>query len=101
MRILLASCHRYPVYRANGSGPQPNRYPSVSGHHIHALLARGLAKDGHEVLYYLPGGVETALPAGVCEVSAPLPDADIYHAPIAMEGFAPFIQESARSHECP
>lgn len=101
MRILLASCHRYPVYGANGSGLQPKRYPSGSGYHIHDLLARGLAKDGHEVLYYLPTGVETPLPAGVREVSSPLPDADIFHAPIAIEGFAPFIKESARSHVRP
>jgi len=101
MRILLASCHQYPVYGENGSGQQPKRYPSGSGYHIHDLLARGLAKDGHEVLYYLPGGVEAALPAGVHEVSSPLPDADIYHAPIAVEGFAPFIQDSARAHQRP
>ena len=101
MRILLASCHRYPVYGANGSGRLPKRYPSGSGYHIHDLLARVLLKDGHEVLYYLHGGVEAELPAGVREATLPLPDADIYHAPIAMEGFAPMVEESARARGCP
>src|SRR4051812_17933769 len=68
MRILLASCHRYPAFGAKGSGRKPNRYPSGSGYHLHDLLARGLVGEGHEVLYYLRGGSETDLPAGVRQV---------------------------------
>ena len=97
MRILLASCHRYPAFGAKGSGRQPTRYPSGSGYHIHDLLARGLVQEGHEVLYYLQGGSEADLPLGIRQVAMPLPDANIYHAPIAVQGFAPMIQESARS----
>lgn len=101
MRILLASCHCYPAFGPKGSGRRPNRYPSGSGYHLHDLLAKGLAGLGHEVLYYLRGGLEADLPRGVDRATLPLPDADIYHAPIAAEGFAETILEGARSRGRP
>jgi len=79
MRILLSSNHRYPADPTSGSGRQPRELPSGSGMHMHDLLAKGLARLGHEVLYLLPKGAGEPLPAGVTMVSEPVRDVDIYH----------------------
>jgi glycosyltransferase involved in cell wall biosynthesis len=79
MRILLSSNHRYPAYADVGTGLHPTEFPSGSGHHIHDLMAKGLAEMGHEVLYFLKKGISRPLPAGVTWISKPLDDVDIYH----------------------
>jgi glycosyltransferase involved in cell wall biosynthesis len=78
MRILIASNHRYPSFRAVGSGLRPTEFPSGSGSHIQDLLARGLAELGHRIFYLLRRGCETPLPPGIELVSDPIDDADIY-----------------------
>lgn len=79
MRVLLSSNHRYPADTTVGCGRQPKELPSGSGMHMHDLLARGLAKLGHEVLYLLPKGASEPLPAGVTMVREPVADVDMYH----------------------
>src|SRR3954449_11151676 len=95
MRILLAGPHRYPVSGANSSGLHPRAFPSGSGYHLHDLLAKGLAEEGHEVFYHLPRGVDAPLPPGVAAVAAPVPGADIYHAPIGGDDVAERTAEFA------
>jgi glycosyltransferase involved in cell wall biosynthesis len=95
MKILVAASHRYPASGKLGSGFHPRQYPSGSGYHLHDLLAKGLAEDGHEVFYYLPNGADCPLPEGVVAVSTPVTRADIYHAPIGAPGAAEEIDEFA------
>src|SRR5271163_2167049 len=101
MRILLASPHRFPVYGKNSSGLHPKEYPSGSGYHLHDLLAKGLAEEGHDVFYYLGKGVETPLPPMVTPVQGPISDVDICHAPIGPPGFAETILEFSVEHRKP
>jgi glycosyltransferase involved in cell wall biosynthesis len=77
MRILMASNHRYPSYRAVGSGHEPIEFPSGSGGHIQDLLARGLAELGHDVFYLLRRGSDVPLPNGIHLVTDPVADVDI------------------------
>jgi glycosyltransferase involved in cell wall biosynthesis len=77
MRILLASNHRYPAYGPLGSGRHPRDFPSGSAPHLQDLLARGLAKLGHDVRYLLRHGGDTP-PPGVRLVGEPMVDIDIY-----------------------
>jgi glycosyltransferase involved in cell wall biosynthesis len=98
MRILLASPHRYPAVDRQGSGLHPKTYPSGSGYHLHDLLAKGLAEEGHDIAYYLGGGVELPLPAGVTAISTLTNSFDIFHAPIGRSGFAELIQSFAAEH---
>jgi glycosyltransferase involved in cell wall biosynthesis len=101
MRILLASSHRFPAYSKNSSGRHPKEYPSGSGYHLHDLLAKGLAEDGHEVFYHLEKGAETSLPPRVKLVEGPISEVDILHAPIGPPGFAEKILEFAAEHRKP
>jgi glycosyltransferase involved in cell wall biosynthesis len=102
MRIQLAAPHCYPASPSEGSGLHPKDYPSGSGYHLHDLLAKGMAEEGHEVLYYLRKGAAAPPPAGVEFVSEPVGDADIYHAPIGPAGFAEGIEAfaGARGKSC-
>jgi glycosyltransferase involved in cell wall biosynthesis len=79
MRVLLVAYHRYPAFEERGSGRQPAEYPSGSGYHLHDLLARGLAEEGHEVFYQLSRGSSQPMPPGVALVSEPPPFVDICH----------------------
>jgi glycosyltransferase involved in cell wall biosynthesis len=93
MRVLLAAPHRYPAGGNTGSGLHPREYPSGSGYHLHDLLARGLAEEGHEVLYYLGKGAEIPLPPGVRLVDALTAGCDLCHAPIGPSEFTDrFVQ---------
>ncbi|HUA61169.1 MAG TPA: glycosyltransferase, partial [Verrucomicrobiae bacterium] len=60
-------------------GRRPKDFPSGSGHHVHDLLAKGLAECGHEVLYMLPSEPVAPLPDGCRWVPAPDASADIHH----------------------
>ncbi|MBL4705521.1 MAG: glycosyltransferase [Flavobacteriales bacterium] len=76
----MMSCrHNYPGYRSEGVGKQTLDLPSGSGMHLHDLLVKGLAEEGHEVLYHLPLGTSIALPEGVRHIVSPTFDADICH----------------------
>ena len=88
MRILLASPHRYPAFDQQGSGLEPKAYPSGSGYHLHDLLAKGLAENGHDVFYYLSQGHGTPLPDGVIPTDTLRSDVDLFHTPIGPPGFA-------------
>jgi glycosyltransferase involved in cell wall biosynthesis len=101
MRILLASSHQFPASGKESSGRHPREYPSGSGYHLHDLLAKGLAEEGHEVFYYLPRGAECALPRGVNLVTAPIPEIDLYHSPIGAPGFAETILQFAADRQKP
>jgi glycosyltransferase involved in cell wall biosynthesis len=96
MRILLASPHRYPASGKHGSGLHPKEYPSGSGYHLHDLLAKGLAEDGHDVFYYCGSGGDLPLPSAINLVPAPISEVDLCHSPICHdEGFAKSIQSFA------
>ena len=101
MRILLASSHRFPAAGNEGSGLHPREYPSGSGYHLHDLLAKGLAEEGHEVFYYLPRGAQHPASAGIRVLDAPIADVDLCHAPIGAPGFAEAILEFAATHRKP
>ena len=101
MRVLLASSHRYPASGSHGSGLHPKDYPSGSGYHLHDLLAKGLAEEGHQVFYYLGKGVELPLPPGVAAAAAPVSDIDLCHSPIGAPGFAESIGSFAADHSKP
>ena len=88
MRILLAAPHRYPAFDQHGSGLEPKAYPSGSGYHLHDLLAKGLAEEGHEVFYYVAKGFGAPLPDGVTPMDKLRSDIDLFHAPIGPPGFA-------------
>jgi glycosyltransferase involved in cell wall biosynthesis len=88
MRILLAAPHRYPAFDQHGSGREPKAYPSGSGYHLHDLLAKGLAEQGHDVFYYVAQGFGAPLPDGVIAVDKLRSDVDLFHAPIGPPGFA-------------
>lgn len=79
MRVLLSGEHQYPALNGVSFGPHPKAFPSGSAHHLHDLLAKGLAELGHEVLYFLPTGITQPLPEGVTQVDGPDASADIYH----------------------
>jgi glycosyltransferase involved in cell wall biosynthesis len=79
MRVLLVSEHQYPSFGAKGTGLNPRKFPSGSSHHLHDLLALGLAEEGHDVFYKLGGGITTPLPRGVELVMNGLPECDICH----------------------
>lgn len=79
MRILLVSNHAYPINKWCGSGLKPKRFSSGSAHHIHDLLAKGLAELGHEVFYQLERGTTESLPENVTFVSDHIPPIDIVH----------------------
>lgn len=100
MRLLLAASHRYPAFNEHGSGIAPREYPSGSAYHLHDLLARGLAEEGHEVFYYVKKGTEIPMPPGVEFVSRPIPDVELCHAvmvpPLALEA-----SEFAAQHRKP
>jgi glycosyltransferase involved in cell wall biosynthesis len=78
MRVLLYGWHRYPARRDDGTGLEPRPVPSDAGDHLMDLLARGLAEEGHEVHYLLPG-IDSPLPEGVLHVSSPLESVDVSH----------------------
>jgi glycosyltransferase involved in cell wall biosynthesis len=101
MRILLAAPHRYPASGLHGSGLHPKTYPSGSGYHLHDLLAKGLAEEGHEVFYYVAKGADASMPPGVTQVPEPIGGMDIYHAPIGPEGFAERIEAFAAGERKP
>jgi glycosyltransferase involved in cell wall biosynthesis len=88
MRILLAAPHRYPAFDQQGSGLEPKAYPSGSGYHLHDLLAKGLAEDGHDVFYYLSQGQSARLPDGVIPTETLRSDVDLFHTPVGPPGFA-------------
>ena len=79
MRVMLGSEHRYPSSNGISSGRHPREFSSGSGHHLHDLLAKGLAELGHEVLYLLPKGAAAPMPPGVSLIAEPDAGADIYH----------------------
>lgn len=79
MRVLLHSDHRYPGDDGRGVGIATRYEPSGAPHHIHDLIARGLAEMGHEVFYFLPKGTAAPLPPGVRLVDSPVDNADIFH----------------------
>jgi glycosyltransferase involved in cell wall biosynthesis len=79
VRILLSSEHRYPALNGVSFGPHPKEFPSGSGHHLHDLLAKGLAEAGHEVLYCLSRAPERPLPPGVTWITEPDSSFDIFH----------------------
>jgi glycosyltransferase involved in cell wall biosynthesis len=79
LRILLLSDHCFPAFGAEGAGLHPREFPSGSAYHLHDLLARGLAEEGHEVFYHLQQGTQTALPPGVQLVNGFIPEVDICH----------------------
>ena len=101
MRILLASPHRYPAFGRAGSGLHPRAYPSGSGYHLHDLLARGLAEEGNEVLYFVEKGADLPMPFGVTQVPSIIPDVDVVHAPIGPPGFAEKTLAFAAIHGMP
>jgi glycosyltransferase involved in cell wall biosynthesis len=88
MRILLAAPHRYPAFDRHGSGLEPKAYPSGSGYHLHDLLAKGLAEEGHDVFYYVAKGFGAPLPAGVIATDKLRSDVDLFHTPIGPPGFS-------------
>lgn len=88
MRILLAAPHRYPAFDRHGSGLEPKAYPSGSGYHLHDLLAKGLAEEGHDVFYYVAKGFAAPLPDGVTPTDKLRSDIDLFHTPIGPPGFA-------------
>ena len=88
MRILLAAPHRYPAFDRQGSGLEPKTYPSGSGYHLHDLLAKGLAEEGHDVFYYVAKGFGAPLPDGVTATYKLPSDVDLFHTPIGPPGFA-------------
>jgi glycosyltransferase involved in cell wall biosynthesis len=79
MRILLASGHRYAASGDNGVGPHPTAFPSASGYHLHDLLAKGLAEEGHQVFYHLGLGAGAPPPRGVTFVTDLPLDVDVCH----------------------
>jgi glycosyltransferase involved in cell wall biosynthesis len=79
VRVLLSSEHRYPALNGISCGPHPKEFPSGSGHHLHDLLAKGLAEAGHEVLYCLDRAPERPLPPGVTWITKPDASFDIFH----------------------
>ncbi len=99
MRFLLVAYHRYPAFRDafqdHGSGPHPREYPSGSAHHLHDLLAQGLAEEGHEVFYYVKKGADGPPPPGVALVSELVPGVDLCHA----LAIPPFVEEPLRFAE--
>lgn len=101
MRILLMTDHQYPAYGATGSGLHPRAFPSGSAYHLHDLLARGLAEEGHQVFYKPTKGASTSLPAGVTLVSDAIPDFDILHAPEGPPTLAERATELAENHRAP
>jgi glycosyltransferase involved in cell wall biosynthesis len=101
MRVLLASSHRYPASGSRGTGLNPKNYPSGSGYHLHDLLAKGLAEEGHQVFYYLGEGIEVPLPPGVEPAAAPFSDIHLCHSPIGGPGFAESIASFTADHGIP
>jgi glycosyltransferase involved in cell wall biosynthesis len=97
MKVLLYTDHQYPAQRNEGTGLHPREYPSGSGYHLHDLLARGLAEEGHEVFYNPRQGAACSLPSGVTLV-ADLPlNVDVCHSLTGPPGFAtPVLEFSAR-----
>ena len=97
MKVLLYTDHQYPAQRNDGTGLHPRSYPSGSGYHLHDLLARGLAEEGHEVFYNPKQGAASPLPPGVTLVSDLPLDVDVCHSLTGPPGFAaPVVEFSAR-----
>lgn len=101
MRILLAAPHRYPAYTPSGSGLCPRAYPSGSAYHLHDLLAKGLAENGHQVFYHLGRGHESELPDGVIPCPDWREDVDLYHSLIGAAGFAESVTVAAEDRRKP
>lgn len=99
LRILLLADHRYPAFGGEGCGLQPREFPSGSAYHLHDLLARGLAEEGHEVFYRLDLGAEAPLPPGVQLVTGEIPEIDICHTIAGLPQLTgPAAEVSARFH---
>jgi glycosyltransferase involved in cell wall biosynthesis len=79
LRILLTSRHRYPAGGAVGTGTRASSRATGGAAIVHDLLAKGLAKLGHEVSYHLEYGHDGPAPEGVRFVDAPPRDVDIHH----------------------
>jgi hypothetical protein len=101
MRILLAASHRFPAFGPSGAGLHPKDYPSGSAYHIHDLLAKGLAEEGHQVFYYVRKGAESAPPRGVQFVPELIAEVDVCHAPIDPVGLPERLEEFAIKHRIP
>jgi glycosyltransferase involved in cell wall biosynthesis len=97
MKVLLYTDHQYPAQGNESTGLHPRQYPSGSGYHLHDLLARGLAEEGHEVFYNPLQGAACSLPPGVTLVSDLPEDVDVCHALTGPPGFSdPVLEFSAR-----
>jgi glycosyltransferase involved in cell wall biosynthesis len=77
MRVLMTGSHPYPL-PAIGTGRNPKPLPSAAGQRVHDTIAKGLAKLGHDVRYFLTGELTGPPPAGVTIVDR-MTDADIFH----------------------
>lgn len=77
MRILLMSGHRYPADNGKSSDPRP--FPSGAPFVVHDLIAKGLARLGHDVYYLLENGAESPPPDGIKVTREIINDVDIFH----------------------
>jgi glycosyltransferase involved in cell wall biosynthesis len=101
MRILLTSSHQYPAFREQGAGRHPLALPSASAYHLHDLLARGLAEEGHEVFYHVPDGDAASPLADVRFVSTRPTDIDICHTIAGPPGAAEELMAFGAQHGRP
>jgi len=101
MRILLASQHVYPIANGDGCGLHPKKFPSGSGYHLHDLLAKGLAEEGHQVVYQVERAPGAPLPRGVEFVSEPVCGIDVCHTIIGPPGSADQLLAHANDQRKP
>ncbi|HYC90765.1 MAG TPA: glycosyltransferase [Thermoanaerobaculia bacterium] len=97
MRVLLTGNHVYPIASARGVGRRVKPWPSGSGQRLQDLTARGLAEEGHEVVYYLTRPAIAPAPRGVTIVDRWPADVDVMHTLLLPEEF----EEEARERGVP
>jgi len=87
MRVLLTGNHVYPTSGERGVGRAIKDLPSGSAQRLQDWTAKGLAEEGHEVVYYLTREPAAKAPRGVRIVDRWLTDVDVVHTHACRERF--------------
>lgn len=97
MKVLLTGNHVYPASTPRGVGRAVKELPSGSAQRLQDWTAKGLAEEGHEVVYYLTRPATAAPPRGVRITDRWITDADVVHTHAMRANF----EEEARARGLP
>jgi glycosyltransferase involved in cell wall biosynthesis len=79
MKVLLTGDHVYPTSGTGSAGRAVKEFPSGSAQRLQDWTAKGLAEEGHEVVYYLTRETAAPPPRGVHIVDRWMTDVDVVH----------------------